>query len=390
MTTAIVLPPTSRLPPIKALGMTPIGQLYEATQYLQTIYNPEIRSSRRVTHGEFRKSGPSHNSDTTSWEAISSDTFEYAYAIRWLTALIAQSALRSDVDGVETLIQSAAALLACCAGAASAGTRTRTYALGGVRVQLTDVALRNDDYGSVGAQTWGGACVLAEMIAEAPARFGLGSSGDDGGVSGTAATVRVLELGAGTGLVSLTIGKIIESHHGCSAEVVASDFHPLALENLKLNIKNNFSPSSSRLLVSAHFLDWEEAADPANALEAPFNVPFDEVFGADVVYEVEHAAWINACLRRLVRLTGNFHLVMPIREGFARESEAIEHLFPHVEDMHRTSVVEPTLCITRKETIICEGGLDSAAGRRGDVEYVHYTIQWANGGDGQEVGLHEE
>jgi len=107
------------------------------------------------------------------------------------------------------------------------------------------------------------------------------------------------------------------------------------------------------------------------------------VFGADVVYEVEHAAWISACLKRLVHLTGRFHLVIPIREGFARESAAIECHFPRAEDMRLMAAVEPTLCITQKESIICEAGLGSATGNRGDVEYVHYTIQWADGRDGQ-------
>jgi len=242
-------------------------------------------------------------------------------------------------------------------------------------VQLTDVALRNDDFGSVGAQTWGSACVLAEMIAEEPARFGVGSSSE--------MVLRVLELGAGTGLVSLTIGKIVVAALESRAEIVASDFHPLTLENLRMNIENNNNnDDSSRDLLpvlSAHFLDWQEAADPANALAAPFDVPFDEVFGADIVYEVEHAAWINACLKRLVRLTGRFHLVTQIREGFERESAEIERLFPRAEDMHPVAGAGPTLCITQKESIICEAGLDSAAGNRGDVEYVHYTIQWADG-----------
>ncbi|KAH9036174.1 hypothetical protein EDB85DRAFT_2073287 [Lactarius pseudohatsudake] len=334
MTAIVVLPPTSRLPPIKALGTIPVGLLHEAIQYLQAIYNPEICGSRRVSRGACRRERPAHNTDTgpsdttASWDAVRADAFEHAYAIRWLTALIAQATTHADADGVETLVQSAAALLAICAGAASAGARTRTYAFGGsVRVQLTDVALRNDDFGSVGAQTWGSACVLAEMIVEEPARFGLGGGPPD---AAAAAMVRVLELGAGTGLVSLTIGKILDR---CGrAEIVASDFHPLALENLRLNIENNNPcPDSCGLpLVSAHFLDWQEAADPANALEAPF----------------DHAAWISACLKRLVRLTGRFHLVIPIREGFARESTAIERLFPRVEDMHR---VEPTLYMDSRQ-----------------------------------------
>ena len=111
-------------------------------------------------------------------------------------------------------------------------------------------------------------------------------------------------------------------------------------------------------------------------LEAPFDVPFDEVFGADIVYELEHAAWINACLRRSLGLTGRFHLVIPLRERFARESATIERVFPRVEDMHRVMEAGPTLCITQREDITCEG-----PDGKGEVEYVHYTIQWVVWGD---------
>jgi predicted nicotinamide N-methyase len=368
-------------------------------------------------------------------ESIRNDAFEHAYAVRWLTTLVAQkttlrghdddndhdvnlnvevevsastskpdkAATEPDPDPEEdTLMQSAAALLAVCAGTASAGTRTRTYVLCGVRVQLTDVALRNDDFGSVGAQTWGSACVLAEMIAEAPDRFGLlCRTGDDddsvfcrggGGPRVVAGIARVLELGAGTGLVSLTIGKILEKSHERDSRragtvVVASDFYPPALENLGLNIQRNFppkdddgddsAPSARNFSIAGHFLDWEEAADLTRALQAPFDEPFDEVFGADIVYELEHAMWIKACLKRVLRLTGRFHLVIPLRENFARESATVERVFPHVEVTHREMEVGPTLCITQKENITCEAGPDG----KGEVEYVHYTIQWALGGD---------
>ena len=379
-------------------------------------------------------------------ESIRVDAFEQAYVVRWLTALIAQKTTlhgnhdddddnddndyvydhghhdQNSAANLESLVESAAALLANCAGAASAGTRTRTYVFCGVRVQLTDLALRNDDFGSVGAQTWGSACVLAEMIAEAPARFGLYGGGTHGGThrndnasvfchGGTdgggggqrrgegAAAIRVLELGAGTGLVSLTIAKILETirtygygdNSRRRAEIVASDVYLPALENLRLNIWRNFAstkrdrdhdsgsaaPLGHDLSISAHFLNWEkEATDPARELEKPFDVPFDEVFGADIVYELEHAAWINACLRRFLGLTGRFHLVIPLREGFARESATIERVFPRVEDMHRGMEAGPTLCITQREDITCEG-----PDGKGEVEYVHYTIQWAVCGD---------
>jgi hypothetical protein len=348
--------------------------------------------------------------------------------VRWLTALVAQTTTLCDTSSdanttgkdeddhdhddnnsapnLESLVLSAAALLAICAGAASAGTRRRTYVLGGrVRAQLTDVALRNDDFGSVGAQTWGSACVLAEVMVQAPARFGLcgdGNSNKDlclGG--GEAAAIRVLELGAGTRLVSLTIGKILETDHGCRdcsrrAEIVALDFYPPALDNLRLNIRRNFPfkrdpapPGHDRLSISAHFLNWEEeaaATDPTTrALGEPFDVPSDEVFGADIVYELEHTAWINACLRRFLRLTYRFHLVMPLREGFARESASVERVFSRAEDTHPVMEVRPTLCITQQEHITCEAWPDG----KGEVEYVHYTIQWAVCGDRGDHSVHE-
>lgn len=452
MTIAGVLPPTARLPPIKTLKDTQVGLLLEAIQYLQSVYNPEIRSSRRINHDSaaprtrrnHMATGPTSDagSNDDAIESIRNDAFEHAYAVRWLTTLVAQkttlrghdddndhdvnpdvevevdasaSASKPDKAGrfatepdpdpdpdEETLVQSAAALLAVCAGTASAGTRTRTYVLCGVRVQLTDVALRNDDFGSVGAQTWGSACVLAEMIAEAPDRFGLlCRTGDDhdsvfsrggAGPRVVAGIARVLELGAGTGLVSLTIGKILEKSRERDSRragtvVVASDFYPPALENLGLNIQRNFppeeddgddsAPSARNFSIAGHFLDWEEAADPTRALQAPFGEPFDEVFGADIVYELEHAMWIKACLKRVLHLTGRFHLVIPLRENFARESATVERVFPHVEDTHREMGVGPTLCIKQKENITCEAGPDG----KGEVEYVHYTIQWAPSGD---------
>ena len=455
--TPVILPPTARLPPIKNINNVPLELLHEAIQYLQIVYNPEIHTSRRIIttttttthHGSdsasrttptgarpIREAGSANDEAVMEpqpkSESIRVDAFEHAYVVRWLTTLIAQKTTLHDDDDdddndsapdLESLVQSAAALLAICAGAASAGTRTRTYVLGGgVRVQLTDVALRNDDFGSVGAQTWGSACVLAEMIAEAPARFGLrvgcdGNCNDDAsssllchGGGGEAAAIRVLELGAGTGLVSLTIGKILESSRGCTererdnysrrAEIVASDFYPPALENLRLNIQRNFpsdynhgSDSASGvndLSISAHLLNWEEeaasaVADPTRAPGAPFDVPFDEVFGADIVYELEHATWINACLERFLRLAGRFHLVIPLREGFARESATVERVFPRAEDVHPVTETGATLCITQKERITCEAWPDG----KGEVEYVHYTIQWAVCGDRGDDSVHE-
>ena len=85
----------------------------------------------------------------------------------------------------QDLVEEAAAILAMCAGTASAGVITRQFVFNrgweaedaSITVELTDGPLDNQDYGSVGAQTWGGACIMAEMIVENPLAFGLGAKG---------------------------------------------------------------------------------------------------------------------------------------------------------------------------------------------------------------------
>src|SRR5712671_5896945 len=137
--TVAVLPPTARLPPIKTLNAAPLALLHDAVQYLQSIYNPEIRSSRRINinHKSAPKTPPTGSgsesahayaydiitpsSDDKATESMrADDAFEHAYAVRWLTALIAQKTTLCEDDGtaqdseleLERLVQSAAALLA--------------------------------------------------------------------------------------------------------------------------------------------------------------------------------------------------------------------------------------------------------------------------------------
>ncbi|KAJ2929326.1 hypothetical protein H1R20_g7768, partial [Candolleomyces eurysporus] len=129
-------------------------------------------------------------SEDDNQDELRADTFELNYVVNWLTALISRSE-----------------------GTASAGTLHRTFRfpcpsplgtdpgdsdMGSyVTVSLRDVPLDIQDYGSVGAQTWGGACVL--------------------------------KLGAGTGLVSLVVTRIMTQFSSASSEepkveVVATEF----------------------------------------------------------------------------------------------------------------------------------------------------------------------
>lgn len=135
-----------------------------------------------------------------------------------------------------------------------------------ITVIVRDAPLESSDFSSVGVQTWGGSCILAEMIASSPHQFSIFPRED----RTTGTPFRALELGAGTGLASLVLGKVLTSLR-CAREhthtrthtthtphsatpdddlnldsdfdlVLATDMYPAALANLRLNFTVNFPP----------------------------------------------------------------------------------------------------------------------------------------------------
>lgn len=482
----MIQPPTSRLPPIAKIATFTSTQLFDSLQYLQSLYRPQVRGSRRLRLQEGNSLclilSP-HNDDDV--QHIQFDAFERAYAIRWLTVLIAQLDARqeqcssstptpspitihaitnngtqppsslSDPDlpiDTDILIQQAASLLATCAGVAAAPKLRRRFSFQSpvlppppmvgsiddadtdkliipraVHVDLTDIPLDNHDYASVGAQTWGGACVLAEMIAERPDRFGLGcltgtrlrpSAGRDGldvyddgrpPLSGSAPgrPLRILELGAGTGLVGLTAAKLLQASlppckaqgpnsnttHHPRATIVLTDFYPAVLANLQSNIDVNFptaAPSDENdtqaaIVVHSRPLDWSSFSSTTEMLPIPdvLSTPFDLVFGADIVYEARHAVWIRDCLTSLLAYPDGlnedpvFHLVIPLRATHTFESSTVEEVFGSKGRGSEGSQRE--LTILSKDSIVCEAYRDGWFERSrtdDDVVYVYYRIGW--------------
>jgi len=401
-----MLPPTSHLPPIKSIKATALGKLQSSIDYLWMIYNPPVRGSlRRSKHTSLPSSAP-------DLQLLRTDSFERDYSMKWLTALISQLGSAGDEAGRphhdahiallhEKLINSAASLLATCAGTASAGAINRTFVFNTsddrfkgssriITVELKDVPLDNHDYRSVGAQTWGSACIMADMIAESPQSFGIPCF-----LSGSAHgpfSFRCLELGAGTGLVSLTVAKIIEPHlHALKndsadlapallpdIEIIPSDYYPTVIGNLERNIQANFMETSP-LQIHSQPLDWsvfsvsETTSDPAVLQKR-----FDVIYGADIVYEARHAEWIKGCLLKLLRkpeLNINedpaFHLIIPLRRTHTAESDTIERVF-ETRGNGQNKRGDRNLIIKHKEIIICE----SETGSNEDVEYVYYRIGW--------------
>lgn len=399
--------PTSHLPHITNIRYTSIQELRGAVNYLRLLYNPVVRGTRCV--GRHRvypcPSNPDHkpafqpphepeSTDPTTnpspeevLSEIRADSYERSHTIRWLTSLISQAdRLESIEDDGDKLVQNAAALLAVCAGTASAGTITRTFSFKGhtgqnISVQLTDAPLENQDFSSVGAQTWGSSCVLSEMIVQSPSSFGLEYR-----------PIRVLELGSGTGLVSLTIAALLRSASGHSSKphtgwsIVATDFHPTVLRNLENNadiLRRQSNPS--HLPIDIYSLDWSTFLDSPR--KPPFDEPFDLLFASDVVYETEQAKWIKNCVEVLLRKPASsvavpprFYLVVPVRPTHSTEMRLLEEVFPFADALLGPEAgKEPEtifLGTISKELLHCEIGSGIRKPDTNLVQYAFFTIAW--------------
>lgn len=207
-------------------------------------------------------------------------------------------------------------------------------------ITLNDALPSSLDPTSVGLQSWGSSIILARMIALDPHSFGLGEPNH-----------RALELGAGTGLLSL-VWKGMSERLGAPCEMFATDYHEGVLDNLRKNVETNSAaitpvtsptdspslrpsrptmtdaasagsgsgphPSSSSsslssLPVQTHKLDWS-AVHSSRAFSAlsgpggpteismppPFDTPFHTLLAADVVYGPTHAEWLKSCVEQFL------------------------------------------------------------------------------------------
>ena len=373
-------PPTSSLPPVARLSRYSTDDIEQALQNLRAIYVPRTlprlpsRTSALPKHlihdisvpdsgyasaeeDEGTNTGEEAGEEDFDLEVLREDPFEKEFTIRWLTAFAARSDtwvydVPEEEDARAALVDAAASLLASFSGDQEADdapedglTRTFTFPTpggGAVSVSLNDAPLSNTDHTSVGLQSWGSAIVFAERMCAAPAAFRF------------APHTRVLELGAGTGLLSLAAAQLQPTAH-----IVATDYHPAVLANLATNAAGHAN-------VAVCALDWQQ---PSCA--PPLDAPFDVVLAADVVYHPEHARWIARCVAHLLaRDRGVFWLIIPVRSTGRHEGmgSTVEAVFPAA-----STAAKGELAILSMERIEKHGGI----GRADESGYTLFKIGWA-------------
>ncbi|KAK7464275.1 hypothetical protein VKT23_006440 [Stygiomarasmius scandens] len=350
--------------------------------------------------------------DTT--EVLRADPFERAFAIKWVTGLIARAdvwaeeAAEGDDEDEGTVdmgneqilgqsewqrrievVERASTILSMFIGDDGSGeedpavTRTFSFPFRGsvdqkVNAELNDDPLDKEDHTSVGLQSWASAIVMSEQMCVDPGAFSLDFS-PDSGISGQEVK-RILELGAGTGLLSIVAAKINAQymHHVQIQDqekpmIVATDFHPDVLANCTRNTETNFPSMSSPVIV--HKLDWERPD-----YSHPVDEPFDLILAADVIYHPDHARWIRGVVEKLLKRPsqhleengGIFWMMMAVRQTGRHEGldKTVDEVFPPVPGTTVMSGMH--LAITRRAEFAKQGGL----GRADEGGYKLFGIEW--------------
>ena len=366
-----------------------------------------------------------NNESDTEIDLLRADPFERSFAIKWLTGFITRSDKwisacdysESESEERSTILDQAITLLSAFTSVGEetevALTRTFSFPLTTsstsskkkkmkteIQVELNDAPLSKEDHTSVGLQSWGSSILLAERICLQPSLFSLTMPINNIDPR----PLRILELGAGTGMLSIVAAKILQQQQQQQSyykkppapEIIATDYHPEVLDNLSRNVVTNFPKHPAAITVKC--LDWE-----VPQYHEPLDRPFDVILAADVIYHPEHAKWIKQCVEKLLvrpsspsdstttttittttaplcnRSGGIFWLIIPVRstgrhEGLDRTVDDLFSAYTHDEHVGAGENTEPRLAIFQKEEVGRQGNV----GRADESGYKLFKIGWIN------------
>lgn len=168
-------------------------------------------------------------------------------------------------------------------------------------INLFEPSLTSDN---LGLKTWGSSLVLSERILKDSNKYLYGS---------------ILELGSGTGLVGIAIGKIISLYKNENFQDIMMTDLPEIIDNLNKNIDIN---NVDKLKVKAEILDW---CNPQSFLDKYPNQKYDTIILSDPIYSPHHPILVKDMLNLFMKdlNTSRVLLQIPIRSRFENERSVL-------------------------------------------------------------------
>ncbi|KAI0107817.1 hypothetical protein GGR51DRAFT_559151 [Nemania sp. FL0031] len=398
------LPPSSSLPPLRSLNDQPESSILSALGSLHALYCPlptseafQASSAPRDLPAAADSGYASDNDEDTGKDEESfqlrDDPYERAFAERWLTGFLGRAEELTCFESEESqqrAIDKASCVLAsffsqdeqeiedteitrdynftlnldsCEIEGHGASTDSQT-----ITVRLTDglAGRDNTDHTDVGLQSWGAAFIFTELMCATPTRLNLTKDA-------LGSVPRIIELGAGTGLVGISLGRVLPYLGVSAPAIIATDFHPTVLANLQANIVKNFPAlsqdrSQTSLSIQAAPLNWETPD-----LSPPLDEQADMLVATDVIYGPEHAVWLRDCAARMLKPDGVFWLMLTVRTTgkFEGISSTVRASFNGRDGLRNCDGC--VLTILDEERFARPSGI----GRGDESEYRLFRIGWS-------------
>lgn len=379
--------PSTSLPSLRELAALNAAQIGGALRDLHGLFFPlptlldfqtGNKGNSTATDSGYASEADADEEDEFEFEPLRCDDFERNFAVRWLTGFIGRAyELSVDESVSERFVDEACSILAYLNRKDKEEEpvededfgMTRDFSFSfrddqsvKINVELYDTPMQTgDDHTDVGLQTWGASIALSEKISRAPEVFRLTTER-------LSSSSRIIELGAGTGLVSLFLSRLMPHITKAWPTLIATDYHPSVLSNLEANIISHMAKTPEAAPIKTCHLDWS-----APSGEAPLDLPADMLIAADVTYAPEHAAWLRDCAGSLLADDGVFWLMVSVRPNgkFAGISDTVETAFQDKEKCRRKD--GKVLSILSVQRIEKKG----AVGRADEVGYKLFEIVWS-------------
>ncbi|SCV05196.1 LANO_0H02168g1_1 [Lachancea nothofagi CBS 11611] len=226
----------------------------------------------------------------------------------YTTVLAKYSRTETSDELIAQLLKEASMRISEKCGRTAQPAMTRVFQVDSLQncIKLHEPALTSDN---LGLKTWGASLVLARKLCQNLQK--ITALGKD---------LRILELGAGTGLVGIAlIQKLLEGPQDQVFTFHLTDL-PEIVPNLKKNVELNKCDRTARLPVYTDVLDW---TNPTSFKQQHGFAKFDVLLLADPLYSPQHPKWIVNMIVEFLEKQGKVFLGIPARAKYTKERQEL-------------------------------------------------------------------
>ena len=283
-------------------------------------------------------------------DAARADPAERSYALEWLMRLVeSDMTWMEDVNVRRTAVDHAARILAGSTHALEDGDLVRDFTFpmkehgelppafaadashSSIHVSIRDASLPPSDAHSaqgaveaaaaVGVQTYASSIIMCDLLVRCPSAWYKRLN------ENLPVPFRVMELGAGTGIVGMVAAHVLSCMKAEKAVVHLTDYHEDVMTNLRHNVEHRLCLPNTCVHVECMPLDWRALYDivcpqhgsgTAVACTPPPPQSYSLLLVADPIYDPKHAAWLVAAIMYLLAQPdtdpdARAHILLPVR-----------------------------------------------------------------------------